>query len=309
VSFLPVPAWRCAEFLYGNSPDFREQPMWSRLKESKGEIILATTFVLGVVFDIFGSWLRYTEPQSLVADIILEVGTALMIASVLAFTIELWMTKRIARDVFRAAFGYSMPEHFKEEIQRIADHRLICTTHRMYVNIELVCGEDAVRVTTNTYREIRNIGPGRETYAGSISVDEWGFLEKSQIIRCTISCDGQELSISPDGIERGQEFVKAETSRIRIKRKSLATIVSESVEIRRKNDDIMYGFGTPTENPLVHLTLPDNLTGRAEAGIPGAEDGVSPVIPHQYEFKGVYFPPSHMRVRWWPKADGPHGQP
>jgi hypothetical protein len=64
---------------------------------------------------------------------------------------------------------------------------------------------------------------------------------------------------------------------------------------------MIYGFKAPTENPVIHLTLPESLDGRAEAGIVGAEGGVSQIIPHQYEFTGIYFPPAHMRVRWWPK--------
>src|SRR5437016_4477769 len=82
--------------------------------------------------------------------------------------------RRIAQDVFRAAFGYSMPDHFKEEIKRIADQKLICIRHRMYVRIQPL-DHDTVRVTTCVERTIKNIGPGSEYLPGIVHMDDWGF--------------------------------------------------------------------------------------------------------------------------------------
>jgi hypothetical protein len=135
-----------------------------------------------------------------------------------------------------------------------------------------------------------------------VHIDEWGFPEQSNILRCEVSRDQEMIRCSPDDINKlSDSSIRAETKAIKLKRNSTATTVSVSTAIRRINDDLMWGFLTPTENPVIQLSLPENLDGKADAGIPGSEEGKSTVVPYQYEFTGVYFPPAHMRVRWWPK--------
>jgi hypothetical protein len=114
------------------------------------------------------------------------IGTALFIAPIIAVGIERWMTKRIARDVFRASLGYSMPPHFKNEILRIADQKLICTRHVMWVNMEMI-ENDNVRVGVIFQRTIKNIGPGDQEFPGVIHIDDWGFAEQSKIHRFEIT--------------------------------------------------------------------------------------------------------------------------
>jgi hypothetical protein len=80
-----------------------------------------------------------------------ELGKAPIIAFVLGITIEPWMRKGLARDVFSAAFGYSMPDDFKEEIIRISSQRTICTKHIM----ESVFSVAARRRTTSRERSGR----------------------------------------------------------------------------------------------------------------------------------------------------------
>lgn len=65
-----------------------------------------------------------------------ELSYAMVIFGALGLTIEPTMRKALARDVFRAAFGYHMPDDFKTEIARIASHTIICTKHLMDVEIE-----------------------------------------------------------------------------------------------------------------------------------------------------------------------------
>jgi hypothetical protein len=268
------------------------------LKEWRGELILGSSFLAGIVLVALSRVFVWEWDKGFA----LEIGHALIIAPIVARGIELWMTRRIAQDVFRASFGYSMPDHFKEEIKRIADQKLICIRHRMYVHVELL-DQDTVRATTRLHREIKNIGPHAEPLPALIHMDDWGFPEKSKIIRGKFSCAGDETEISPNDVRRGSDLtIKGDAPRtIYMPKGETAVTISEFSEIKRINDHLLFVFKAPTENPLIHLTLPDILDGRAEAGIPEGGGGDSSTIPGQYEFIGVYFPPSQMRIRWWPK--------
>jgi hypothetical protein len=297
---LPIPAWRIVDFSCG-APGKTEagEDMKKFLEEWKGALLLGGSFLAGAILVALSRTLGWEWDKGF----FLELGQALIIAPIIARGIELWMTRRIAQDVFRAAFGYSMPDHFKEEIKRIADQKLICIRHRMYVRIQPL-DHDTVRVTTCVERTIKNIGPGSEYLPGIVHMDDWGFPEPSKVIRGSFSCAGERAEIGASDIKHQLDStVKANIPQpIHIPKGESASTIVEFSEIRRTNDSSIFVFKTPTENPVIHLTLPDGLDGIVEAGIPGSADSKSVAIPGQYEFVGVYFPPAQMRVRWWPQA-------
>jgi hypothetical protein len=88
---------------------------------------------------------------------------------------------------------------------------------------------------------------------------------------------------------------------MKIRRNQSLTVVAEFSEIYRHNDYILVGFQTPTENPIIHVTKPDDLEVEVSGGI---SDGKieDTVIPGQYEYKGVHFPPAQMSISWRPKT-------
>jgi len=68
-----------------------------------------------------------------------------MIVPIIAVGIEKWMTQGIAKDVFRAAFGYGFPDDFKEAIERIASYGVLCTKHIMSVRIRDLDANHVIR--------------------------------------------------------------------------------------------------------------------------------------------------------------------
>jgi hypothetical protein len=152
------------------------------LRTNSGVQFLIISFVFGIILIAIPLCLRWEWDHG----IIVAIGTALFIAPIVAFGIELWMTQRIVQDVFRAAFGYSMPPHFKDEISRIADQKLICMRHVMWVNIERIDDDDAaasvspsvapitmpVRVNVIYRRTIKNIGPYDQEFPRTLTIDD-----------------------------------------------------------------------------------------------------------------------------------------
>jgi hypothetical protein len=113
------------------------------------------------------------------------LGKAFVITGILGFTIEPWIRRALARDVFSAAFGYTMPDDFKEQLKRIADYKVLCTKHRMYVRIK-DASDGHVRVTITVERTFSNIGTSSVPIKAMVWIDELGFNEAVEIHRCEI---------------------------------------------------------------------------------------------------------------------------
>jgi hypothetical protein len=80
--------------------------------------------------------------------------------------------------------------------------------------------------------------------------------------------------------------------------------VTQTAEIRSRNDHITVAFLVPTRAPEIRITgKPDYLDAEAEFGHGKLKKSH---IPDRYEMDGVYFPAAHMRVRWWPKEEEAH---
>ena len=133
-------------------------------------IILALLLLVGLVLIVVPSLNEWVWDHGVLS----ELGKALVIAGILGFTIEPWLRKALARDVFSAAFGYHMPDDFKAEIARIANYKVICTKHIMDVRIRAL-ESDKVRVRVTIERHFKNIGSAPTCHRAMIWIDEWGF--------------------------------------------------------------------------------------------------------------------------------------
>jgi hypothetical protein len=234
-----------------------------------------------------------------------ELGKALIVAFVLGITIEPWMRKAIAKDVFSAAFGYYMPQDFKDQIARIASHRIICTKHIMDVRIKEL-NSDEVQIIVTVERHFENIDTLPKLHRAMTWVDEWGSQQPSKITRCEIfgKSGVRSKKFEPRRIEYlpNLSFRATSPRMILFPKDTVGTIIEYSV-VRRRNDFIYEQFMTPTRNPEIRiLEQPDSITVVAESGIPSTEMLKLTHIAGRYELDSVYFPPSPMKVRWWPKA-------
>jgi hypothetical protein len=272
-----------------------------KLKEHRGVAILICSFVLGIILIVVPLWQQWEKDHG----ITLAFGTALFIAPIIAIGIEQWMIRRIAQDVFRAAFGYHFPDDFKAEIDRIASHGVICTRHLMEIKLQTF-DDNHVRVIVIAAREFENISANEQDMASLIWIDEWGIPgEKSRIIRCELyDADGTLVDeFDQEKIERLPNLsMIARTSNLSLKRGGKCSTLIEYSVLRRRNDFIYEQFTAPTRNPEIRIIeVPDDIEASAEFGVSGP---VKPkLIPYRYELGAVYFSPAPMKVRWYPKAE------
>lgn len=241
-------------------------------------------------------------PWRWVDQIVHDLGIAVIVASLLGFSIDRWLKAEIVEDVFRAALGYILPQEFKEEVRRITSFKFLCEKHCLHAKIEILDG-DKVRLTTMVERTLRNITSNVEAVRGFYSVDEWGFSEgPSQILECQLELDGGE-TISKFEVTSDREKVTARTSEVLLRPGQSAKVSYKSVEIKRINDEASFNFRAPTKNPEIEITLPDSL--ECSYGFPGPDDRIHKTkFMRRYTLQGMYFPYQRMTVRWWPKAAG-----
>jgi hypothetical protein len=276
------------------------QTLRAYIRQHTGEIILACSFLLGITLIAIPIWFGWMRDRGITA----ALGTALLIAPIVAVGIEQWMTKRIARDVFRAAFSYHFPNDFKDEIDRIVSQSVICTRHIMDVKIRNIPNTDSVSVTVTVERDLKNIGAKDVNQPVFMWLDEWGFSgTPSKIIKCMALDMFGKIIHAFDPSQN--EFLpnlsfKASTPHVVLSRNQKISVIIEFNVTRRNNDFIYEQFNAPTRNPEIHIIeQPSDLQVVADFG--GGK--LKPQLtPDRYVLDGVYFPPAPMKVRWFPKT-------
>ena len=154
----------------------------SRTDRRLHRTVLLGTILLGVL--CLSSYMKLFE-FTWDRIILPEIGKAFIIAGVLGVTIEPLLRKAMAKDVFRAAFGYNMPTEFRDELAQIASHRIICIRHLMEVRIAET-KDNKLRVTLTIEREFKNLGNRPVLRRAYLHRDEWDFDEPTLVSRCEI---------------------------------------------------------------------------------------------------------------------------
>jgi hypothetical protein len=273
---------------------------WQWPKDETHRLILATVVLLGIGALIFDPIIF---PSNWDNAILSEAGKAFVIAGILGFTIEPWLRRAFARDVFSAAFGYHMPDDFKQEIAKISSYRLICIKHIMNIRIRNI-DDKHVSINVIIERTFKNFGADAREFRTSILIDEWSVPNnRSEIARCEIfTQDGECKQFLPSEVKYYPNLsFEAESPPIKLRRDGEATGIVEYNVYGNKNDFIYEQFMNPTRNAEINvLEQPDDIEVEADFG---AGHLRRTGIKGGYELDGVYFPPIPMKVRWWPKTD------
>ncbi len=297
---IQLPLWRTTDLIYPSAK--REGQSRAEEMTIRGRLpywaVLAILFVTGIAAIIIPAWNEWRWDHGVTT----EIGIALLISSVLGATIDRWMKSEIASDVFRAAIGYVLPEEFHSEIQKIISFKFMCEAHDMWYDIHrLDEDEGSVFVRVRTERRLRNITNEPQPQRASVHIDEWGFKQPSEIRRCEILDNGGNVLKKMTTIDKRPDFsLKAETEEVTVAPGQTITQVVEFAEVRRGNDHMVNVFLSPTKNPRVHVNT-TKFDYTVDFGVLSPQTSKSAVSP-LHTLNGVYFPPSNIRVRWWPKG-------
>lgn len=93
---------------------------------SKEQLKIWAILGLLVLTGIAGSLWHQCIPWPLGAHLARDLGPALFTAGVLGLTVDTFLKREFARDVFVAAFRYVLPDELKEEVRRIISYKFLC---------------------------------------------------------------------------------------------------------------------------------------------------------------------------------------
>jgi hypothetical protein len=262
-------------------------------------LFLGAMLVVGVLAIVSASYITSNTSLHLLAELLKEVGVALMIAAFLGLTVDRLLKLEMARDVFLAAFRYVLPDELKEEVGRIISYKFICTEHRTVIEIVEIAETEFVRVTVSTERILKNISRHAEALGNHFALDEWGFPEhRTMIGECSMELDQEVLKGAnfPDYEDEG--MVGQKTDERSIARSGTAKLITRGSEVHRNNGEIMLGFDAPTVRPSVDIRIPDGFKYALSFGVPG-ERVVESKIAKSHRLEGAQFPGQATRLRWW----------
>jgi hypothetical protein len=256
-------------------------------------LVLSVMIVLGVT----GSVSAHSLPSEWSQHLIRDLSVALFVAGLLAGTVDTFFKGEFARDAFRAAFSYVLPNELKQEITRIMDYKLLCDNHYMVLKLVPI-DDDHIRLHISFERTIRNISRHKQEIKNSFAIDEWGFAEKSSIEICTMTFGGKEYGPRPRR-DIPSDAVGMETDYVYIAYNEQVQFICKGQEIKLRNGEFIINFSYPSVNPVVDVHLPSGFSHSFGFGVPGGDERKSGIF-ERYQLNGTQFPGQFMRLRWWP---------
>ena len=250
--------------------------------------------LLGKRFEwFFGSW-------RVVWD---GVGIGIITASALGVTVDRFLKQEILEEVFKAAFGYVLPEQLKPAARWIYGQKLIYENFTaLYEFSECSGNPDALILTVEINRTLRNVTKHNEDATLGLNVDDYGIAPCVKIL---------EFGYRPEGGD-GKLITEHEDSARGPKLKPVqVTIPAESYIVNWfKYRTVMH------RNDGLHLTVRYAITEpkiRVTSQIPIEID--PPTFATPEEFKAVpegknwwrlpatLFPDHTIELRWRPEEN------
>jgi len=270
----------------------REELEERHAKWKRRGILLATALLgIGLIY------LSHFCPSELGREITKEVGVAFLIAATIGATIDSILKVELLRDAFFAAFRYAFHPALQSEILRIMRYHLICDRHLLRVTIQVI-DHEAVRVTCETHRTIRNIGSSPVKIRPLLHIDEWGFpQENSSISECNAEFDDGRV-IEARRQETSDSTIRFQGRETDLLPKKSVIITAKWTEVRRRNDSIYMHFSHPTIDPEIEVPPVTGLKIARSFG--SASNEIEPILSGREVLRGTYLPFHYMAVRWWP---------
>ena len=261
--------------------------------------VLAAVAIAGVAISAAAEW--YLSP-GILRTLAKELGVAAATAGILGLTVDIFLKREFAKDVFKAAFSYILPEALKEEAARIVGYQFLCTRHKMIVDIDEIEDARFFKATVRIERTIENVTRHTQNHGNGIALDDWGPERRAEITRCSLKTEsGQLIESGPQ--EKNGQAVERKTKEVPVRSGGSITVVSEGYEIRHRNDELLMNFKSPTIDPEIEIRrIPAGIKHDCSFGVPGEIIRKSNV-DSSYILEGTQFPGQHMRVRFWPEQD------
>ena len=236
-------------------------------------------------------------------ELIARFGEALIIASVLAVTVELYtrtrMLKEVVLDVFQYIVGHPLPDQLKDRIRKLVRTDLI--RRDMRIRYDFVLDGDRVTVTVSTEFKLVNFSSSGVDYQQRFE-GEAHDSPRILLMRCVsseraASYDFSNVPIVPNHDYPGEVIATGKKIKIRpnLNCPDISYVVAGKSQFTFPSDySDVFSFIFPTVGTTVVEVgdLPPNL----EVSI--SDSRADEVARYRWEFRDAFVPSEHFRIRW-----------
>jgi hypothetical protein len=261
----------------------RAWTLWNRKKSLWG--VLFVIFLVGILL------------ISATRGILNEIGSALIIASTLGFTIDTYLRENIVKDAFEGAMGYFLPDDIKEAVRYLASAEWFAEEFSLTIRLE-EAEDEMVKCVIMIRKMLKNISGKTQSINSYINVDDWGFKHQSQIIACTIKTASDIHEMHSSTTSNDGYRLHGTTKKLSVHPNNVVEALGEAVEYKRKNDEINYVLAYCARSPKIYVEAPHSF--ELLVGISGAQEIQKHPHTGEYELPGFYLPWQKMSVRWYP---------
>jgi hypothetical protein len=226
-------------------------------------------------------------------------GTALIVAALLAATVDYYLKRGLLQDAWTQLFGYLLPDQVREELDWISKQELLCERYDLTLRLEPTDDHDLLTALIEQRSEIRNTTLHSVDFEPVFALDEWsheGRPSEVTALRCT---RGGETSEETEDVST--PFAVGRTfPALHLDAKEQVTIYASGRETRHRSDAFFMNVQRITVNPTVTVEVPEGIEFEAMFG--QREQGrLQEIGPHVFRLPGTLLPHQVIQVRWWPK--------
>jgi hypothetical protein len=238
-------------------------------------------------------------------DLSRSLGHALVIAAILMVTVDRFVKERLLKevswDVTKYLVGYNLPGEIQDRIRQLMASKLIrrdCE-FRFRVVPETQSGPGRmIRLEVEFSFELENITNADIPYEQQVAFEKW---ENSTIteIRCDSDDEkavyclkrsslGQESANEPGVFEAHGQRIKVQAHNV--ERKIRYRVGGRFSKVLPENSSDVIDFASPTINVTIMAQWPE--------GIEFFSPPTDRASPGRWEYRQLFLPGEHIRVRW-----------
>ncbi len=310
MSSQPIwPAWREFPPLLADKEKQKDEPMKQEMKSLIWRFIPVGLFALGIVFIIISK----SSNISIWHYLFLELGIALIIASVLTFTVDKILKERLVselkKDVFKATMGYLFPEEIRDEVKWFYNFPLLATRRNYYITITKL-NEQYAEIITSDNATIKNISNESADIYAELYADEWGVNGyPTELLQLGYKHKGNRITAS-DNKDKLTTNIKLRTIQWTFGKIELAPKHNDGDEIeiwrtvketKGHNYNIWWVSIWPTVSPEIRVSAHDFEVKVGYMGRTGSPQ-IQEYEKNAFRLPGTILPSQVLVVRWWPKG-------
>ncbi len=234
------------------------------------------------------------------SDLMLALGTALVIAAILGASVDPWFKRALLRDSFQAVFGHMLPAELRDELGWVYGQKVLCKRYDLRFVLIPTDDPDLLTARVAISRDMHNVSNEKVEPRLLFAMDEWFHAGRRSRITSFYCTQGEETYNETEDLPSAQCIVARKLAKeVTIKPQDHVTLVTEGEETKHLNDAWSLNLIYAAAEPRVTVEAPDGIAFSVMYGF-SRTAGSAREIGHQiYRLPGTLLPGQVIQIRWW----------